>query len=120
MPENYVTCTGEKGNLNISEEVIASIVSAAASEVDGLAGFAHSIGSELSEFIGRKGVSKGVKVQFDGSGMIIDMLILVRYGCAIKAVAQRAQEAVCASVESMTGMGTPVVNVHVCGVAFDK
>ena len=30
------------------------------------------------------------------------------------------QESVTSAVESMTGMGKPIVNVHVSGVAFDK
>ena len=45
---------------------------------------------------------------------------MVRYGSNVVGVAQQVQDAVTAAVESMTGMGTPVVNVHVSGVAFDK
>lgn len=45
---------------------------------------------------------------------------MVRYGCNVVGVAQQVQDAVTQAVESMAGMGTPVVNVHVSGVAFDK
>ena len=45
---------------------------------------------------------------------------MVRYGENVVGVAQQVQDAVTAAVESMAGMGTPVVNVHVSGVAFDK
>lgn len=120
MAENYITCAEEKGNINISEDVIAVMVAAALSEVEGVAGVSHTVGTELADFIGKKSVSKGVKVQFEDERMIIDTLIMIRYGFAIKAVAQKVQEAVSSAVESMTGMGEPVVNVHVSGVAFDK
>ena len=37
MPENYITCQDEKGSINISEEVVMSMVRAAITEVDGVA-----------------------------------------------------------------------------------
>ena len=45
---------------------------------------------------------------------------MVRYGSNVVSVAKQVQDAVTGAVESMTGMGAPVVNVHVSGVAFDK
>ena len=45
--------------------------------------------------------------------------ITVRYGFAIADVAKKAQDAVTSAVESMIGF-TPVVNIHVSGVAFEK
>ena len=45
---------------------------------------------------------------------------MVRYGCNVVSVAKEVQDKVTSAVESMTGMGSPVVNVHVSGVAFDK
>lgn len=38
MPENYITCQDEKGSINISEDVVAAMVRAAITEVDGVAG----------------------------------------------------------------------------------
>ena len=36
------------------------------------------------------------------------------------AVAEAVQNAVTTAVQDMTGMGKPVVNVHISGVAFEK
>ena len=47
MPENYITCQDEKGSINISEDVVAAMVRAAITEVDGVAGIATSAGTEL-------------------------------------------------------------------------
>ena len=48
MPENYITCQDEKGSINISEDVVAAMVRAAITEVDGVAGIATSAGTELA------------------------------------------------------------------------
>ena len=118
MPENYITCQDEKGSINISEDVVAAMVRAAITEVDGVAGVATSTGTELAELLGIKSAAKGIKVQIvDGT---VDTIITVRYGCSVVAVAKAVQESVTSAVESMTGMGKPIVNVHVSGVAFDK
>ena len=113
MPENYITCQDEKGSINISEDVVAAMVRAAITEVDGVAGIATSAGTELAELLGIKSAAKGIKVQ-------VDTIITVRYGCSVVAVARAVQESVTSAVESMTGIGKPIVNVHVSGVAFDK
>ena len=59
-------------------------------------------------------------MQIQDGKINVDIIIMVRYGENVVGVAQQVQEAVTAAVESMAGMGTPVVNVHVSGVAFDK
>ena len=52
MGENYITCQAEKGSINISEEVITSVVKSAISEIEGVAGLSNTAGSELAELIG--------------------------------------------------------------------
>lgn len=120
MPENYITCQDEKGSIHISEDVVVSMVRSAVSEVDGVAGLASSAGTELADRFGIKSASKGVKVQIVDDVIEIDTLITVRYGCNTIAVAEAVQKSVTAAVQDMTGMGKPVVNVHISGIAFEK
>ncbi|MBR4057700.1 MAG: Asp23/Gls24 family envelope stress response protein [Oscillospiraceae bacterium] len=115
----YITCQDEKGSVNISEDVVAVVVGAAITEVEGIAGLAGSVGSDLIELFSKKNTTRGIKVQFEGTCIILDIPVTVRYGFAIASVAKKAQDAVTAAVEAMIGF-TPVVNVHVSGVAFDK
>ena len=115
----YITCQDEKGSVNISDDVVAVVVGAAVAEVDGVAGLANTVGGELADLFGKKNATRGVKVQFNDGEITIDALIMVRYGYAIATVARKVQEAITGAVESMVGF-TPVVNVHVSGVAFDK
>ena len=118
MADEYINRQYEKGSVNISDEVIAVMAANAVSETEGFAGFSNTIGSELTEFLGKKSVSKGIRIRFDEDKIIIDAVITVFFGANIMTVAEKTQEAVCDSVESMTGI-KPIVNIHVSGVAFD-
>ena len=91
MPENYITCQDEKGSINISEDVVAAMVRAAITEVDGVAGVATSTGTELAELLGIKSAAKGIKVQIVDGTMTVDTIITVRYGCSVVAVAKGRQ-----------------------------
>ena len=79
-----------------------------------------SAGTELAELLGIKSAAKGVKVQIIDGVVNVDTIIQVRYGCNAVAVAEAVQNVVSNTVQSMTGMGKPVVNVHISGVAFEK
>ncbi len=123
MPENreYVSKIEEKGSVNISEEVIAIIASTAASETEGVAGFSTTLGKEISElFGGKKNTSRGTKISIEDDTVTVDTYILIKYGYSISDTAKAVQEAVSGAVESMTGLKTAAVNVHVCGVSFSK
>lgn len=119
MPDNYISISTEKGNINVSEEVIAIIAGTAISEIDGVAGLSNSVGSEIYEFIGRKSVTKGIKVSFDANAVAVDATIMVRFGTTISVIAEKVQLAVVNAVENMTGI-SPVVNIRVAGISFDK
>ena len=101
MGDNYISCKAENGSINISEEVISTMVRTAITEIDGVAGISNTAGAELAELIGIKTVSKGIKVQ------IVD-------------VAKEVQNSVTEAVQAITGIDKAEVNVHVSGVAFEK
>ena len=120
MADNYISCHEENGSINISEDVISSVVRASVTDVEGVAGLTNTAGSELAEFIGLKSLSRGVKVQFKDEKIIVDAVINVSYGSNIVAVAKAVQEKVISVVEFTTGIAKAEVNVHVAGIAFDK
>ena len=70
MPENYITCQEEKGSINISEDVIVSLVKSAVTEIEGVSGLSNAAGAELAELIGIKTVTKGVKVGFQDNTIV--------------------------------------------------
>ena len=120
MGENYITCQEQLGSINISEDVINSMVRNAITEVDGVAGLSNTAGSELAELFGLKTLSRGVKVQFVESKIVVDAIITVVYGPNIINIAKAVQEKVMSVVQSTTGIEGAEVNVHVSGVAFEK
>ncbi len=120
MGETYITCQEEKGSINISEEVISSMVRSAVSEVEGVAGLSNTAGAEIAELIGIKTITKGVKVQIIEDKVIVDTIITVQYGSKIVEVARNVQEKVLNVIQSTTGLEKAEVNVHVSGIAFDK
>ena len=120
MGENYITCREANGSINISEDVIAGMVRNAALEGEGVAGLANTAGAEISELLGIRTLSKGVKVQFADEKVIVDTIITVSYGSSVVKVARAVQEKVLAAVQATTGLEQVEVNVHVTGIAFDK
>lgn len=119
MPDNYISISAEKGSINISEDVIAVIAGSAISETEGVAGLSNTVGSEIYDFIGRKSVTKGIKVSFEEGAIVVEATIMVRFGVTIATIAEKVQTAVSGAVESMTGI-CPVVNISVAGISFDK
>lgn len=119
MPENkeYMTHQEELGTIQISEEVVASIASAAAMEVQDVTGL---LGGNVSDFVGgKKMTARGVRVEMDGEAIMVNVFIMVRYGCTIGEVAKKAQSAVYQALESTTGYPVSAVNVHVGGISFN-
>ena len=119
MPENYITVSGEKGSVYISEDVIAEIVGAAISETEGVAGLTHAAGPDFSERLGFKSATRGISVGCDEGLVRVGAAIYAKYGDSIAAIGERAQKAAAATVESMTGLKSEVA-IHVAGVVFDR
>jgi len=120
MGENYITLQDEKGNINISEDVIVTMVRNTIEDVEGVAGLATAAGADMAELIGVKTAVKGIKVQFNDDTIRVDAIILVKYGANIVEVAKKVQDVVTQAVLGVTGIEKAQVNVHVSGVAFDR
>lgn len=110
----------ENGNVNISDDVVAIIASLAASGVSGVVGMVSSISGGFAELLGKKNLSKGVKVSVTDKTVTLDLAIIVEYGAKIPDVAWEIQEKVKNEVESMTGLNVAAVNVSVEGVNVTK
>ena len=120
MSDNYISYRESNGSINISEDVISSVVRAAVTEVEGVSGLSTTAGAELAELIGLKTVPKGVTIRFDGNKVITDAIITVSYGSNVVKVAQAVQTAVRDVIQSTTGFDDAEVNVHVSGISFDR
>ena len=109
---------GDSGKIRIADEVVGIIAGLAATEVAGVAGMSGGIAGGIAEILGRKNLSKGVKVEVGEREAAIDLFVIVEYGVRIPEVANNIQENVKKGIESMTGLAVVEVNVHVQGVDF--
>jgi len=115
--KEYMSHDENMGSINISEDVVASIASAAATEVEGGGGM---LSGNVSDLVGgKKMTARGVRVEMDDEGIVVNLFITIRFGCAIADVAAKVQNAVYAALEGMTGFEVHAVNVHVGGICFD-
>lgn len=104
------------GNVNISDEVVSVIASMAAAGVSGVSGMVGGVAGGFVELLGKKNLSKGVKITTDNGKVSLDLAIIVEYGAKIPDVAWDVQEKVKSEVEVMTGLEVIAVNISVEGV----
>jgi uncharacterized alkaline shock family protein YloU len=109
-PEN------DLGTVKIADEVVAIIAGLAATEVLGVAGMSGGLAGGIAEILGRKNLTKGVKVEVGEKQAAIDLFLIVEYGVKIPEVAWHVQENVKKAIESMTGLDVIEVNIHIQGV----
>lgn len=108
----------ENGQITYANEVIATIVSVATTEVEGIAGIAGS--GSVSGILAKGKTPRGVKVDMADGDVNVDISVTVDYGMPIQKVGRSAQENVRKSIESMTGLHVEKVDLHVVGVSFEK
>jgi len=120
MEENIQSVVNEIGSIKITDEVVAIIAGIAATEVPGVTGMSGGIAGGIAEALGRKNLSKGVKVEVGEKEAAIDLFIIVDYGYRIPEVAWTIQEKVKNAVEEMTGLSVVEVNIHIQGVNIEK
>lgn len=106
----------DNGTVNISDEVIAVMASLAATGVKGVAGMAGGVVGGIAELLGKKSLSKGVKISKDGENLVLDLSVVVEYGTKIPEISWEVQDKVKAEIETMTGLIVSVVNVNVDGI----
>lgn len=116
--ENFIERNGEIGSIRIADEVVAVIAGLAATEIKGVAGMSGGLAGGIAEILGRKNLSKGVKVEVGEKEAAIDLFCIVEFGVRIPDIATKIQESVKKAIESMTGLMVVEVNVHIQGVAF--
>lgn len=101
----------------ISDDVIMTIAATVLSEVRGVASVPGGI---VSGILGRKGASKGIKVEASDQEVVIDVAVVMDYGARIPEVAAEVQTKIRQAVEEITGMYVRAVNVAVQGMRLPE
>lgn len=115
--KQYITQSQENGNVMISEDVIATIVEQAVTEVDGIVGLNVKPGADIADIIGKKSWGKGLKIAIgEDNELTVDCNVNVGYGQSVVTVAKAVQDAVTNALESTAGVKVASVNINVCGI----
>ena len=107
-----------ENTIKIANDVVATIAGIATADVAGVAGMSGGIAGGFAQILGKKQLTKGVKVEIRENKAYIDLSIIVEYGAKIPEVAGTIQDNVKEAVVSMTGLEIGAINVHVQGVSF--
>lgn len=115
--KQYVVQAQENGSIMISEDVIATIVEQAVTEVEGVVGLNVKPGADIADMIGKKAWGRGMKISIaEDDSITIDCNVNIGYGQSVVTVAKAVQDAVTSALESTTGVNVTAVNINVCGI----
>lgn len=106
-----------EGTVKISEDVIATIASVAAENVEGIVKVGSNFKSQVSDILNTKNFNRGVKVNIGEKETIIDVYLTIEYGIKIVDVCEKVQRKVKEAIENMTDFDVIEVNVHLSGIA---
>lgn len=115
LPDRVTSTTG---TIQIAPEVISVIAGLSTIEVPGVKGMSGGFAGGITELLGVKNLSKGVKVEVGTEQAAVDVSIIVEYGYRIPEVAEQIQRNVKSAIETMTGLQVVEVNVHIHDVHF--
>ena len=122
MSENFIldSQNANLGKIEIAREVMEVIAGIAASEVEGVSSMRGNFATGVTEILGRKSHSKGVKVvEVNNDEIKVEAYVVVKYGYSIPEVAEKIQENIRESVYNMTEVKVEMVNVHIVAVNFE-
>ncbi|CAC9720241.1 hypothetical protein IE368CO2PC_00831 [Enterococcus faecalis] len=106
------------GTIEIINDVIATVVGGAATDIYGIVGMAskNQIKDNLNDILRRENYSRGVVVRQEDNGIAVDVYTIVSYGTKISEVSRNVQEKVKYNLETLLGVTANSVNVFVQGV----
>ena len=106
------------GSINISNDVIATIVGGAAMECYGVVGMASQkvLKDGFYELLKKEDYARGIIVTSQDTGIVVDMYIIVGYGMKISEIVSEVQKKVKYVLETALDVEVEAINVYVQGV----
>jgi uncharacterized alkaline shock family protein YloU len=110
------------GQIDISNDVIATVAGGAAVDCYGIVGMAskNQIKDGFTEILRKENFTRGVIVRQENEEVHIDMYIIVSYGTKISEVAHNVQSKVRYILDKTVGLSVDSVNIFVQGVRVAK
>ncbi len=111
---------GGYGEVKIADEVLAVIAGLAASEVQGVSSMAGGATRDLIEKLGVKSLTKGVRIQVEGSEVTAALNVNLKYGYNVPDTCAEIQDRVKNAIETMTGLDVTEVNIKIVNVVMNN
>lgn len=106
----------ELGTVKIHKNVIASIATIAALEIEGVKEIARLSDFDIYKFLGLKN-SKSIKVEFTKNGQInLEIPLIVKYGYNIPEISESVQESVQKALEKMVDKSPRYITINIQGI----
>lgn len=104
------------GTIRIHKNVIASIASLAALEVEGVKRIGSNLKSSFLELLGQKTLSS-IKVDFNKNEEVkLEVPLVIKYGSNIPDIASKVQENVRGALEKMTNLSIRDIDINIQGI----
>lgn len=116
--EKFTVNAEGAGIIEITDDVVSSIVGLAVTEVDGVAQLSGDITRDLIAKLGKKTLSKGIRISYEEKSVLVDVALVIKFGFNIVEVSKNVQEKVKTTLETMTGLTCRQVNVKIAGIDF--
>lgn len=116
----YTLENGNMGQVQIADEVVAIIAGLAATETEGVASMAGNITNELVSKLGKKSLSKGIRVKVEDGIVNVNVALNIAYGYSVPKTCKKVQEKVKAAIENMTGLEVEKVDIQIANVSISK
>ena len=104
------------GTVRVHKNVIASIASLAALEIEGVKRVGGDLKSGIMQMLGTKTLF-AIKVDINKSEEVfVSIPLVIKYGFNIPEVADKVQESVRSGLEKMTNLSIKEININVQGI----
>lgn len=106
------------GQINISANAIANIVTNATLRCPGVVGMSSkSFTEEIANLLRVESPSKGVEINISGDKVDVNVYVIVKYGTSIPELAEIIASSIKADLERYTGLTVSSINVSVVGIS---
>jgi len=114
------TETSDGGRIIFADDVVATIAALAVADVEGVSAMSGGMVEGITEMLGKKNITKGVKVEVGSEEAAVDISVSIKYGYKIKDVCEKIQVSVKNAIETMTGLKVVEINVFVQSITFEQ
>lgn len=110
------------GTVELTTEVIATVVGGAVTDNYGVVGMAskNQLKDNWNEILKKDNYSRGVVIHTEDDRVSIDIYIFVNYGTKISEICRNVQAKVQYDLKQLLGISVDAVNVYVQGVRVVK